>query len=104
MAPLVGVTPDLRTILASHVPFQFVDGRHLGTPDYVQRHRLMRVAAKAFDFEIEIARVERVTQCWRGLGRSLKAELRWFQALQASRSACLRASAARAAVARIDAP
>jgi hypothetical protein len=51
-----------------------VDGRRLGAPNDVQRHRLMRIAAEAFDFEIEIASVQRVTQRRRRLGRSLKAE------------------------------
>lgn len=34
----------------------------------------MRVASEAFDFEIAIARVDRVTECGRRLSRSLKAE------------------------------
>ena len=34
----------------------------------------MRVAAKAFHFEITIARIERITERRRGLRRSLKAE------------------------------
>jgi hypothetical protein len=37
-------------------------------------HGLMRVAAKAFDFEIAIARVDRVAERGRWLRRSLKAE------------------------------
>jgi hypothetical protein len=74
MAALVGITPDLRAIFAAHVAFQLVDWRGLGTPDDVKRHSLMRVAAKAFDFEIEIASVERVTQGWGRLGGSLKAK------------------------------
>jgi len=43
-------------------------------PHDIQSDRLMRVAAKAFDFEVEISSVERVTERRRGLGRSLKAE------------------------------
>ena len=35
---------------------------------------MMRVAAKAFDFEIKITCVGRVAERRRGLGRSLKAE------------------------------
>jgi hypothetical protein len=53
-----------------------MDRRCLRSPDDVKRHRLMRVATKAFHFEIVIARVERVTQCRGRLGRSLKAERR----------------------------
>jgi hypothetical protein len=29
MAPLVGITADLRAVFAAHIPFKFVDGRRL---------------------------------------------------------------------------
>jgi len=43
-------------------------------PHDIQRDRLMRVASKAFDFEIEITSVEGVAEGRGGLSRSLKAE------------------------------
>jgi hypothetical protein len=74
LAALVGIATDLRTIPATHVSFQFVNRRCFGPPHDIQRHRLMRVAAKAFDFEIKITGVERVAERRRRLGRSPKAE------------------------------
>jgi hypothetical protein len=74
MAALERIAPHLGAVLASHVAFQLMDRRRLRPPDVIQRDSLMRVAAEAFDFEIEITGVERVPQCRRGLGRSLKAE------------------------------
>lgn len=74
MAALVRIAPYLRAVLAAHVALQLMDRRRLRTPNYVQRHRLMRVAAKAFDFDIDIACVKRIAQCGGRLSRSLKAE------------------------------
>ena len=52
MAALVGIAPDLRAVLAAHVAFQFMDRRCLRSPHDVEGDGLMRVAAKASDFEI----------------------------------------------------
>ena len=74
MAPLVGIAPDFGALLAPHVAFQFMDRRCLRSPHDVERHGLMRVAAKAFHFEVAKPGVERVTQRRRWLRRTLKAK------------------------------
>src|SRR4030088_504822 len=47
MASLVRIAPNLRTILATHVAFQFVDGRRLRSTNDIQSNRLVRITAKA---------------------------------------------------------
>jgi hypothetical protein len=74
MAALVRIAANLGAILAPHISIQFVDWSSLRPTNDIQRHRLVRVATKAFDFEIEITSIERVADAWRRLGRSLKAE------------------------------
>jgi hypothetical protein len=74
MAPLERISPDLRAILAAHVAFNLVDGRHLRSPHDCQRHGLMSVTAKAPDFEVAISGIEGVAEAWRWLGRSLETE------------------------------
>src|SRR4030088_1092986 len=69
VAALIRVAPDLRAILASHVTLQFVDRCRLRPTDNIQRHRLVRIAAEAPDFEIAVARVESVTSRGRRVGR-----------------------------------
>ena len=64
----------------------------------------MRVAAQAADLQVAVAGVQRVAQSGRGLCRALETSIRIFQALQASWSASLRASAARSAATRIELP
>jgi hypothetical protein len=96
---------NLRTVLAAHVPFQLVDGRGLRPAHDVERDGLMRVAAEAFHLKIGVPGIECVAQGRRGLGRALKAQhALGFQPSQASLSAALRASAARSAEARTEAP
>jgi hypothetical protein len=51
-----------------------MDWRGLRSAHDVQRHCLMRVAAKAFHFELAKTGVDRVAQRGRWLRRSLKAE------------------------------
>ena len=51
MAALVGIAPDFGALAAAHVAFEFMDRRRLRSPHDVERNGLMRVAAKAFDFE-----------------------------------------------------
>ena len=74
MAPLERIAPRLRTVLAPHVAFEFMDRRCLRSPHDVEGNGLMRVAAKAFHFEIAKPGVDRVTQRRRWLRRTLKAE------------------------------
>jgi hypothetical protein len=74
MAPLVGITPNLRAVLAAHVTFQFVDGRCLRPADDVQRHGLVSVAAEAADLKLEKSRVQSVAEARRGLRRSFETE------------------------------
>ena len=52
MAPLVGIATNLRAVLAPHVPFQFMDRRCLRSAHDIEGNGLVRVAAKAFHFEI----------------------------------------------------
>jgi hypothetical protein len=59
---LVGIATDLRAILAPHVALQLMDRRHLRSPHDVEGNGLMRVAAKAADFKVAIARIERVAE------------------------------------------
>ena len=101
---LYGIAPDSRAILAPHVAFQFMDRRCLRSPHDVEGNGLVRVAAKAFHFEIAEPGIERVAERGRWLRRSLKAEHALVPRLEASRSASLRASVARSAAARTDAP
>ena len=104
MAAFVRIAADLRAVLAPHVAFQFMDRRCLRSPHDVQGDGLMRVAAKAADFEIAKSGIERVAERGRWLRRNLKPSMRLFHASTARRSASLRASAARSAAARTDPP
>ena len=74
MAPLVGIAPDFGALAAAHVAFEFMDRRRLRSPHDVQRDGLMRVAAKAFHFEIAITGIEGIAERRRWLSRTLKAE------------------------------
>src|SRR4029079_11484405 len=74
LAALVGIAPDLRAILAAHVPFEFVDRCCLRSPHDVQGDGLVCVAAKAFHFEVAVSGVERIAERGRWLRWSLKAE------------------------------
>src|SRR5258705_9577589 len=74
MTALVRIAANLRAVLAPHVAFQFMNRRCLRSPHDVERYRLMRVAAKAFHFEIAEPRIDRVAQRGRWLRRTLKAE------------------------------
>jgi hypothetical protein len=74
MAALVWIAANLRAVLAPHLAFEFMDPRCLRSPHDVEVKGLMRVAAKAFHFEIAKPGVDRVTQRGRWSSRSLKAE------------------------------
>src|SRR3981081_237081 len=58
---------DLRTVLATHVSFQFVDRHRLRPAHDVQRDRLVSVITEAPDLKIPVAGVQRVTERRRGL-------------------------------------
>jgi hypothetical protein len=104
MAALVRIAPHLRAVLAPHVSLQLVDRGRLRAPHDVERHRLVRVAAKAFDFEIAVARIERVAQRRRWLRRTLKPEHALIPRLDGEPVGFLAACFARSAAARTDAP
>jgi hypothetical protein len=92
-------------VLAAHVPLQLVYWRCLRAPDDVERNGLVRVAAKAPNFQVAISRIERIApSVGDGCAGPLKPSIRLFHASTASRSASRRASAARSAAARIEAP
>src|SRR5665213_2294151 len=74
MASLIGIAPNLRTILAAHVALKLVDRCGLRSPNDGQRHGLMGIAAEATDFEIAKASIEGLAECRRRLGRSLVPE------------------------------
>jgi len=67
MTALVGIAPNLRAVPASHVALKLVDGRGLGPSHDVERDGLVRVAAEAADFEIEVTGIERITERGRRL-------------------------------------
>jgi hypothetical protein len=62
MAPLVRIAPRLRAILAPHIALQLMYRRRLRSPHDVEGDGLVRVAAKAFHFEIAKPGVDRVAQ------------------------------------------
>lgn len=62
MAALVRIAPDLRAVLAPHVSLQLMDQRRLRPADDIQSDGLMGIAAEAPNFEIAVARVQRVAQ------------------------------------------
>ena len=62
MAALVRIAPNLRAVLAAHVALQFMDRRRLRSAHDVERDGLVRVAAKAFHFEIAVPGVDRVAE------------------------------------------
>jgi hypothetical protein len=72
MASLVSIAPDFRTLAAAHVAFQFMDRRHLRSPHDVEGNGLVRVAAKAFHFEVAVPGIERVTERGLWLRRTLR--------------------------------
>ena len=74
MAPLIGIAANLRAAPTPHVAFQLVDRRRLRSPHDVEGNSLMRVAAKAVDFEIAKPGVDRIAQRRRWLRRTLKAK------------------------------
>jgi hypothetical protein len=74
VASLEWVATNLRAVLATHVAFQFVDGRRLRPADDIQRRRLVRVAAKAADLKVKIPGVQCITQRGRRLGWSFETE------------------------------
>src|SRR5215831_2027832 len=74
MAALVRISAHFRAVLAPHVAFQLMDWRRLGPPHDVEGDGLMGIAAEAADFEIGVARVDRVAERWRRLRRTFEGE------------------------------
>src|SRR5258707_15116644 len=74
MARLGGIHPGHGAVTAAHVALQLRDGRRFRPSYDIQRDWLMHVAAKAFEFKIEVTSVEGVAEGRGGLGRSLKVE------------------------------
>jgi hypothetical protein len=74
MATLEWAATLSRTILAAHVSLKLMDRGRFRPANDVERHRLVRLAAKAFDFEIGIAAVEGVTESRGGLRRPLESQ------------------------------
>jgi len=79
-----------------------VDRRRLRSTDDIERNGLVGVAAEATDFKIDAFRAS--PNAGDGCAGPLYPSIRWFQAMQASWSASLRASAARSAECRIELP
>src|SRR3984885_4905819 len=69
-APLVGVAPQLRAVLAAHVSFQLMDRRVLRPANDVECDRLISVAAEAANLEPAKSAVDALRDCWRGLCRA----------------------------------
>jgi hypothetical protein len=63
---LYGRPPEPRAVLAPHVALQLMDRRGLRSVHDVKRHRLVRVATKAFHFEIEVTSIEGVANAGEG--------------------------------------
>lgn len=74
MAALVRIVPDFGALAATHVAFEFVNRRCLRSPHDVEGNGLMRISAKATDFEIAIPGIECIAQRRRRLRRTLKPE------------------------------
>jgi hypothetical protein len=83
---------------------QFVDRRRFRSAHDVERDRLMRVAAKALHFEIEVTGVERIAERRGRLRGSLEAKHAFIPRFAGEPIASLRASAARSADARTEPP
>jgi hypothetical protein len=74
MAALEGIAAHLRTVPAPHVALQLVNRRRLWPSHDVERDRLMRVAAEAADFEIEVASIDGIAERRRWLRGTAIAE------------------------------
>jgi hypothetical protein len=74
VAALERIALKLGAVTASHVPLQFVDLCCLPPPHDIQGDRLVGVAAEAFDFEVEIAGVQRIGQRRGGLGGTVECQ------------------------------
>jgi hypothetical protein len=104
MAALVRIAAHVRVVFAAHVALRLVDRRFLGAAHDVERDGLVRIATKAANLKVAAPGIERIAERRRRLRRTLERQLRLVHASQVRRLACLRASAARSAVARTDAP
>jgi hypothetical protein len=60
MAPPVRITSNLRTVPTPHVALELVDRRRFGSADDIERYGLAGIAAKAADFKVAVASIQRV--------------------------------------------
>jgi len=104
MAALVRIVPDFGALAAAHIPFQFVDRRCLRSPHDVEGNGLMRVAAKAFHFEMAIAFIDSSPSVGDGLCRTLKAQHTVVPSLAGEPVGYRACLSQRSAVARNDPP
>ena len=74
MVAFVEMAPDCAAILAAHVPLKLLDRRSVRPPHDVRRNGLMRFAALAADFKIEIPGIARIPERRRWLSRPLEGE------------------------------
>jgi hypothetical protein len=72
--PFVRIASHLRTIPAPHVPLKLVDRCRLRPADHIERNGLVCIATQTPHFKIEVAPVQRVTQCRRWLRGPTEAE------------------------------
>jgi hypothetical protein len=104
-AALVRITPNLRAVLAAHVALQLMDRRCLRSAHDVDGNSLIRVAAKAFHFEVAVTSVESIAERRRRLRRPLKTEHSFVPRLDGKPVGGLpRLGSPHSAEARIDAP
>jgi hypothetical protein len=104
MASLVGIATNPRAILAAHASLQLMYRGRLRPANDVERDGRVCVAAEAADFEVAITGINCLPKVGEGCAGPLKANILLFQASTDNRSASLRASRARSAAARTEAP
>jgi hypothetical protein len=104
MAPLIGIAPNFGALAATHIAFEFMDRRCLRSPHDVEGNGLMRVAAKAFHFEMAIAFIDSSPSVGDGLCRTLKAQHTVVPSLAGEPVGYRACLSQRSAVARNDPP
>jgi hypothetical protein len=95
----------LGAVFAAHVAFQLMDRRRFLAANAIQRDGLMRIVQpRHFTSRYRYPALSASPSAGDGCAGPCTPSMRLFQASQASRSACLRASVARSADARIEPP
>lgn len=74
MTTLIGIASNLRAVLATHIPFQFVDRRCLRSTDNIEGNCLVSVAAMAPNLKVAVAGVQGVAKRRGRLRRPLEGE------------------------------